>query len=193
MTKLCYQGYLAQTLSFEYQLSVIAIDASLHHSTVTAARAERIKKHYMAKLRKSGNGCAYLFICIFYIYFILIILSFIPIGNLHLKVPQVITCHVLSSDTLIDLSTSSYKDDTEQVDSCGSSKLQRKGSSSYEKQNVSSLVLAGLHACGDLSVSMLRFVSTFILLFKYYQLPLFLRVVLSYRLSFSKLVYDVFV
>jgi len=62
LSKRCYQGYLAQALSFEHQLSVIAIDASLHHSTVTAARAERIKKHYAAKLRKAGHGCTYLFL-----------------------------------------------------------------------------------------------------------------------------------
>lgn len=45
------QGYLAQALSFQYQLPVIAIDASLHHANVTNARAERIKKHYAAKLK----------------------------------------------------------------------------------------------------------------------------------------------
>lgn len=50
------QGYLAQVLSFEYQLSVIAIDASSHHGRITDARAERIKKHYMAKLRRSQYG-----------------------------------------------------------------------------------------------------------------------------------------
>ncbi|KAJ0571641.1 putative Methyltransferase domain-containing protein [Helianthus annuus] len=47
------QGYLSQVLSFEYQLSVIAIDASSHHGRVTHERAERIKKHYEAKMRKS--------------------------------------------------------------------------------------------------------------------------------------------
>jgi len=44
-----YQGYLAQALSFEYQLPVVAIDASSHHASVTVARAERIKKYYAAK------------------------------------------------------------------------------------------------------------------------------------------------
>jgi len=43
------QGYLAQALSFEYQLPVVAIDASSHHASVTVARAERIKKHYAVK------------------------------------------------------------------------------------------------------------------------------------------------
>ncbi|XP_035543202.1 protein RRNAD1 isoform X6 [Juglans regia] len=47
------QGYLAQVLSFQYQHSVIAIDACSHHGRVTDARAERIKKHYAAQMRKS--------------------------------------------------------------------------------------------------------------------------------------------
>ncbi|KAG5546815.1 hypothetical protein RHGRI_018848 [Rhododendron griersonianum] len=47
------QGYLAQVLSFECQLSVIAIDACSHHGRITDARAERIKKYYAAKMRKS--------------------------------------------------------------------------------------------------------------------------------------------
>ncbi|XP_020268846.1 methyltransferase-like protein 25 isoform X2 [Asparagus officinalis] len=126
------QGYLAQALAFDYQLSVIAIDASLHHSTVTAARAERIKKHYAAKLRKSGYG------------------------DIHLKVPHVVTCHVLSSDTLTALSSSLYNKNIEEADSLGCSMLEGKGSSSAHGYEVSSLVLVGLHACGDLSVSMLR-------------------------------------
>lgn len=62
LVKWYYQGYLAQALSFEYQLSVIAIDASMHHSSVTAARAERIRKHYAAKLRKSECGLYHLLI-----------------------------------------------------------------------------------------------------------------------------------
>lgn len=46
------QGYLAQVLSFQYQHSVVAIDACSHHGTVTEKRAERIKKHYAAQMRK---------------------------------------------------------------------------------------------------------------------------------------------
>nr|KJB26980.1 hypothetical protein B456_004G269700 [Gossypium raimondii] len=49
------QGYLAQVLAFEHQLSVVAIDACSHHGKVTNARAERIKKHYMAQMRKFGT------------------------------------------------------------------------------------------------------------------------------------------
>ncbi|KAK8568780.1 hypothetical protein V6N12_007321 [Hibiscus sabdariffa] len=48
------QGYLAQVLAFEYQHSVVAIDACSHHGKVTNARAERIKKYYMAQMRKFG-------------------------------------------------------------------------------------------------------------------------------------------
>ncbi|KAL2943572.1 Methyltransferase-like protein 25 [Bienertia sinuspersici] len=48
------QGYLSLVLAFQYQLPVVAIDASSHHGVVTNIRAERIKKHYVAKLRKSG-------------------------------------------------------------------------------------------------------------------------------------------
>ncbi|XP_043689488.1 protein RRNAD1 isoform X5 [Telopea speciosissima] len=47
------QGYLAQVLSFQYHLSVVAIDASSHLGEVTSARAERIKKHYLSKMRKA--------------------------------------------------------------------------------------------------------------------------------------------
>ncbi|PKU83860.1 hypothetical protein MA16_Dca020743 [Dendrobium catenatum] len=100
------QGYLSQVLSFEYQLSVVAIDSSLHHSSVTSARANRIKKHYAAKLP----------------------------GDELLKVPQTVTCQVLSSESLAALS----------IRTVG------------KNGNIGYLVLAGLHACGDLSVNMLR-------------------------------------
>ncbi|KAK8576185.1 hypothetical protein V6N13_090662 [Hibiscus sabdariffa] len=50
------KGYLAQVLAFEYQHSVVAIDARSHHEKVTNVRAERIKKHYMAKIRKFRSG-----------------------------------------------------------------------------------------------------------------------------------------
>lgn len=91
---------------------------------------------------------------------------FITAGDVHLKEPHVVTCHVLSSDTLTALSTSLYNKNIEETDSLGSSMSEGKGSSSANGYEVSSLVLVGLHACGDLSVSMLRFVSTIIWLFK---------------------------
>ncbi|OVA07354.1 Methyltransferase domain [Macleaya cordata] len=138
------QGYLAQVLSFQYQLSVVAIDASSHHGTVTSARAKRIMKHYAAKMRERRTG------------------------NQHLNVPQTITCRVLSSDVLKALSgTLSPTDDVEQsnrveVDSQKPSlqvleaDIGKLSSSSNKPKTESSLVLAGLHACGDLSVTMLR-------------------------------------
>jgi len=86
---------------------------------------------------------------------------FITAGNLHLKVPQVVTGQVLSSDTLTALSTSPYKNNVEEVDSLGSSMSERNGSSCENCCKVPSLVLAGLHACGDLSVSMLRSIRHF--------------------------------
>ncbi|KAM3684315.1 hypothetical protein ACJW31_11G034500 [Castanea mollissima] len=52
------QGYLAQVLSFQYQHSVVAIDACSHHGSITDARAERIKKHYAAQMRKSETFLA---------------------------------------------------------------------------------------------------------------------------------------
>ncbi|KAF8692150.1 hypothetical protein HU200_039751 [Digitaria exilis] len=126
------QGYLAQALSFEYQLPVVAIDASSHHASVTIARAERIKKHYAAKWY-----------------------------NLHvekqlLTVPRTVTCHVLSSDTLAAVTLDACKDDhgeyVREIKAC------TKKSPQIQEPTQSSppLILAGLHACGDLSVNMLR-------------------------------------
>ncbi|XP_077244613.1 S-adenosyl-L-methionine-dependent methyltransferases superfamily protein isoform X2 [Tasmannia lanceolata] len=106
------QGYLAQVLSFEYQLSVIAIDASSHHGTVTSAR-----------------------------------------GNKHLNVPQAVTCHVLSSDTLKALMEKNFEAPNFEGSDANRG---NQPSSHIQRRNESSLVLAGLHACGDLSVTMIR-------------------------------------
>ncbi|KAI0501364.1 hypothetical protein KFK09_016309 [Dendrobium nobile] len=135
------QGYLSQVLSFEYQLSVVAIDSSLHHSSVTSARANRIKKHYAAKLHKLQHG------------------------DELLKVPQTVTCQVLSSESLAALSIRTV-DDHIQADGMGSSAETTflrssesdvyKAASLCKNGNIGYLVLAGLHACGDLSVNMLR-------------------------------------
>ncbi|XP_047334325.1 probable methyltransferase-like protein 25 isoform X1 [Impatiens glandulifera] len=114
------QGYLAQVLSFEYQLPVIAIDASSHHARVTDARAERIKKHYFSKLRKTGSGS-------------------------HFNIPKTVTCQILSTETLKALSRSSLQKDLADLELVEES-----------AETESSLLLAGLHACGDLSVTMLR-------------------------------------
>ncbi|XP_062011937.1 uncharacterized protein LOC133728547 isoform X1 [Rosa rugosa] len=115
------QGYLAQVLSFHYQHSVIAIDACSHHGRVTNARAEQIKKHYAAQMRKSAAG------------------------NRSLNVPKTVTCNVMSIDMLKALADTSLHKDNASV-------LQ----SSCNADCETSLVLAGLHACGDLSVTMLK-------------------------------------
>lgn len=122
------QGYLAQALSFEYQLPVVAIDASSHHASVTIARAERIKKYYAAK-------CA---------------------GKQLLTVPRAVTCHVLSSDTLAAVTLDACKDDHGEYVS--ETKACTKKTTQIQEPTQSSppLILAGLHACGDLSVNMLR-------------------------------------
>ncbi|KAL9998860.1 putative Methyltransferase domain-containing protein [Helianthus debilis subsp. tardiflorus] len=111
------QGYLSQVLSFEYQLSVIAIDASSHHGRVTHERAERIKKHYEAKMRKSS------------------------LGGKGVTIPRTVTCRVLSSDMLTALLNSKDGDERCQNQSTN---------------DTCPLLLTGLHACGDLSVTMLR-------------------------------------
>ncbi|KAA8523469.1 hypothetical protein F0562_009892 [Nyssa sinensis] len=134
------QGYLAQVLSFEYQLSVIAIDACYHHGRITNARAERIKKHYASKMHKSRSE------------------------DRSLNIPKTVTCRVLSTDTFKTLSDSLLqKDDVQKANLTG----EGVGAHSLEKlpdgnvpscclDSKSSLLLAGLHACGDLSVTMLR-------------------------------------
>lgn len=122
------QGYLAQALSFEYQLAVIAIDASSHHASVTNTRAERIKKHYAAKC----------------------------VEKQQFKVPRTVTCHVLSSDTLAGVALDACQDDhgehVTETNNCNQSSPQI----GQPNHSIPQLVLAGLHACGDLSVNMLR-------------------------------------
>ncbi|KAF9586979.1 hypothetical protein IFM89_039851 [Coptis chinensis] len=128
------QGYLAQVLNFQYQLYVVAIDASSHHSTVTSARAARIMKHYAAKMRKSQTGTK------------------------ELNLPQTLAFQVLSSDALKTLSSSIAREDIckqrDEIKKDLSEGLQdvRIQPPSCDIPNLkSSLVLAELHACGDLS------------------------------------------
>ncbi|CAN4103829.1 unnamed protein product [Withania somnifera] len=120
------QGYLAQVLAFDYQLSVIAIDACSHHGKITDARAERIRKHYAAKMRKNCSE------------------------HREFNVPKTLTCRVLSSATLKALSNSPVENSLPQPAQLAEDILP---SLSYSD---STLVIAGLHACGDLSVTMLR-------------------------------------
>ncbi|KAK8458588.1 hypothetical protein SEVIR_3G402200v4 [Setaria viridis] len=122
------QGYLAQTLSFEYQLPVVAIDASSHHASVTIARAERIKKHYAAKC----------------------------VEKQLLTVPRTVTCHVLSSDTLAAVTLDACKDNHGEHVSETKACTMKSPQILEPTQNSPPLILAGLHACGDLSVNMLR-------------------------------------
>uniref|UniRef100_A0A2N9IXS6 Methyltransferase domain-containing protein n=1 Tax=Fagus sylvatica TaxID=28930 RepID=A0A2N9IXS6_FAGSY len=130
------EGYLAQVLSFQYQHSVVAIDACSHHGSITDARAERIKKHYAAQMRRSQSG------------------------NWSLNVPKTITCRVMSIDMLKALTgMSPHKDDIEQLRLFEEDNAKLEGEklkSSCSANHDTSLVLAGLHACGDLSVTMLK-------------------------------------
>lgn len=86
---------------------------------------------------------------------------FVRFGKMELRVPKTVTCQVLSADTLKAFSDSLIEDDKnlKQKNSIDESKETSEGrlacSSSYVSYNCS-LVLAGLHACGDLSVAMLR-------------------------------------
>ncbi|KAK9085830.1 hypothetical protein Sjap_026241 [Stephania japonica] len=132
------QGYLALVLSFQYQLSVAAIDSSSHHGNVTSVRADRIKKHYVAKMHRTGLT--------------------------HVHVPQTITCNVLSTEMLKDLSSTlsrrDYVDLSDGIRSgldkpCDGWELNSEEEPSCNNRN-SGLVLTGLHACGDLSITMLR-------------------------------------
>ncbi|XP_073058830.1 LOW QUALITY PROTEIN: uncharacterized protein [Primulina eburnea] len=134
------QGYLSQVLCFENELSVIAIDASSHHGSITDARAKRIKKYYAAKMRK-----------------------FCP-AQRGLTMPKTVTCQVLSPDMLKNISSLLKANDSEKSNILDKSieEKSREGrvgseiaSLSYTNEK-SSLILAGLHACGDLSVTMLR-------------------------------------
>ncbi|XP_010497984.1 PREDICTED: methyltransferase-like protein 25 [Camelina sativa] len=121
------QGYLAQVLSFQYKHSVVAIDSSSHHGKVTDARAARIRKHFAAQMRKSGSG------------------------NKCPDVPMTITCRVLSTEMLKALT-----DVPLEKNDLDSNEGPRKSQSPNDANRSCSLVLAGLHACGDLPVTMLR-------------------------------------
>ncbi|KAF9586978.1 hypothetical protein IFM89_039850 [Coptis chinensis] len=189
------QGYLAQVLNFQYQLSVVAIDATSHHSTVTSARAARIMKHYAAKMRKSQYVIKYsemLFLLrksnyprpcrgtrigvylgfpfMSFINFLLCILHIVIFyallyqnRNQGIEFTQTLAFQVLSSDALKTLSNSIAREDIckqrDEIKKDLSEGLQdvRIQPPSCDIPNLKfSLVLTGLHACGDLSVTMLR-------------------------------------
>ncbi|XP_057765319.1 uncharacterized protein LOC130986063 isoform X2 [Salvia miltiorrhiza] len=141
LSSMLVRGYLAQVLSFEQDLSVIAIDASSHHGSITDARAKRIEKYYAAKLCNSR------------------------LQNKGFSRPRTVTCQVLSPAMLKHVGSSLVQvDDLDkpiiirgQADRKSVEETHGSKSLSSLKDNAkSSLVLAGLHACGDLSVTMLR-------------------------------------
>lgn len=84
-------------------------------------------------------------------------------GSRSLNVPKTLTCHVLSADMLKAVNDMLlYEDDVpKQIGQSISQPFhasvdERRLPSLCGTDNESSLVLAGLHACGDLSVTMLR-------------------------------------
>lgn len=78
--------------------------------------------------------------------------------NQLLTVPRTVTCHVLSSDTLAAVTLDACKDN--HGEHVNETKARTKKSPQILEPTQSSppLILAGLHACGDLSVNMLRLV-----------------------------------
>ncbi|XP_013583637.1 PREDICTED: methyltransferase-like protein 25 isoform X2 [Brassica oleracea var. oleracea] len=126
------QGYLAQVLSFQYKHSVVAIDSSSHHGNVTDARAARIRKHFASQMRKSGSG------------------------NKCPDAPTTITCRVLSTEMLKSLTNVPLEENDLDLDAAALNEGPKSSQSSSDANRPCSRVLAGLHACGDLSVTMLR-------------------------------------
>ncbi|KAL9685549.1 hypothetical protein QQ045_023000 [Rhodiola kirilowii] len=127
------QGYLSQVMAFEYQLSVISIDASSHHGKVADARAERIRKHYAAQIRKH--------LC----------------QNRNLRVPKTVICHVMSATMLKTLIHSVIVHG--KLPTLVGSHFSNPEEATLQQRDIkaeASLVLTGLHACGDLSVTMLK-------------------------------------
>lgn len=71
--------------------------------------------------------------------------------------PKTVTCQVLSTDILKALSdTFIHEDGQTNLIGEDNEELCVKIDSSYGEGKEDSLVLAGLHACGDLSVTMLK-------------------------------------
>ncbi|KAF3589407.1 hypothetical protein F2Q69_00026880 [Brassica cretica] len=133
------QGYLAQVLSFQYKHSVVAIDSSSHHGNVTDARAARIRKHFASQMRKSGLN-----------------LFSVSSGNKCPDAPTTITCRVLSTEMLKSLTNVPREENDLDLDAAALNEGPKSSQSSSDANRPCSLVLAGLHACGDLSVTMLR-------------------------------------
>eukprot|EP00249_Psilotum_nudum_P004454 c17976_g1_i1 orf=210-2135(-) len=164
------QGYLAQVLAFEYQLPVVAIDASAHHAGVINERAKRIQKHYTKHPQKSQAGGISQGALAFQ-------------DHLHLTGPQTMILHISSRDRETDLFqillnldpgvlanqklannlTMDRNMPTEispSIENAGSNGsncgIENQKPSDGREYQCSTLVLAGLHACGDLSATMIR-------------------------------------
>jgi hypothetical protein len=73
-------------------------------------------------------------------------------------VPRTVTCHVLSSDTLAAVTLDACQDDHGQHVTKTNNCTETSPQNGKPNHNVPQLVLAGLHACGDLSVNMLRLI-----------------------------------
>jgi len=75
-----------------------------------------------------------------------------------LTVPRTVTCHVLSSDTLAAVTLDACKDDHGEHVRETEASTKKITQIQELTQGSPPLILAGLHACGDLSVNMLRLV-----------------------------------
>lgn len=142
------QGYLAQVLSFELGLPVVALDACAHNASVTSKRSERIKKYYMANARKAKEDCV------------------------HITGPQMVTFQVVSGSNQMDLQhflsgvTSGMNSGQTVEENAFKSSMASQDKHLPEENDTStnnvkgqhkhSFVLAGLHACGDLSARMIH-------------------------------------
>jgi len=88
----------------------------------------------------------------------LCLLFFCSVEKQLLTVPRTVTCQVLSSDTLAAVTLDACKDD--HGEHVRETKASTKKITQIQEPTQGSppLILAGLHACGDLSVNMLRLV-----------------------------------
>ncbi|CAM6019990.1 unnamed protein product [Sphagnum balticum] len=141
------QGYLGLVLSFEYRMAVVAVDACAHHSNVTNERATRIEKHYNAQLHKTQQVS-------------------VDHSSKELCVPRTVTCCVGSGEThtalaslMLALHNQSQELEEPMLSTADHNCINKHPSHLKERRSSTqdvAAVLAGLHACGDLSATMLR-------------------------------------
>jgi hypothetical protein len=84
---------------------------------------------------------------------------FCSVEKQQFRVPRTVTCHVLSSDTLAAVTLDACQDDHGQYVTKNKNRTETSPPNGKPNHKVPKLVLAGLHACGDLSVNMLRWVN----------------------------------